>query len=508
MPDVQLFTNEPKFCQKTLSVADVLTLPKVEMNLALGNGDPNNFGLCGDPTLGTLMVKNLIHKYIRCGGAKIDITFMEDMFPNMGKTMVETKQWFNHYNCDPDLNIYFANDAVGATAGAAFWVTLLKSNHGQNGVYSLPQFGYQVIDKDNQRWYTVTEVDTTTPYAHRFQLTPNDGGVGQVRRNTAYLVAPARLVGGCNCAIDANSISSVGYSQVVHPIRVRKDWRLCIDLLTGYRDKFQFAIIYDINGNPMDGWDVYEAQRMREDIRMTLNLLSFIGTPVTNQALITDTDATVDGNHTGFYGFIPSLKYGGGNVYDYDPAVGFDLEADLEPIMLYQDSRKRTKDFLILHGRKFRSNLVDRANKMVRRTDLGAIKWEAFRRAGEATGENEYSTALQKLGINGYEYMGFNFDMKLMDSWSDYRFVGSDYYNNLAIFLAKDGITENGQPLQPLEFYTYGNGQWTGNYEEHYIDFRKQESRCNDIGGWAAESLAMAVHCPDQHVLVNPVKGV
>lgn len=502
---INLFTNEPKFCQKELSVEGVLDLPKVNMNLA-GSADPNNFGLCGDPNLGTLMIKNLVHKYIRCGGAPIDLNLMQEMFPNQGKTMVSTKEWYNHHICDQDLNIYFSASVTGNAPGDPVWATLLKSNHGQSGAYSLPQLGYQVVDKEDQRWYTVTDVDTTTPYAHRFELTPNDGGVAQIRQNRAYVVGTARLVGGCQCPEVANAMSSIGYSQVVHPIRVRKDWRLCVDLLTGYRDKFQFAIIYDINGNPVDAWDIYEAQKMREGIRATLNLLAFIGTPVTNPSLVSGAGATVDGNHTGFYGFIPTLRYGGGNVYNYNPANGFDLEADFEPIALYQDSRKRSKRFMVMHGLKFAFNLVDRTNKLVSNTDVGAEVWEAFRRLGDAAENNDYRTAMSKLGIRGYNYMGFGFDMKKMDSWSDYRFVGNDTFNNMAIFLAEDGTSENGRPLQPVEFYTYGQGQWTGNYEEHYIDYRKTDG-CNDIGGWAAESLAMAVHCPDQHVLVYPIKS-
>src|SRR5690606_5212140 len=144
---INLFTNEPKFCQKELSVEGVLDLPKVNMNLA-GSADPNNFGLCGDPNLGTLMIKNLVHKYIRCGGAPIDLNFMQEMFPNQGKTMVSTKEWYNHYICDQDLNIYFSASVTGNAPGEPVWATLLKSNHGQGGAYSLPQLGYQVVDKE------------------------------------------------------------------------------------------------------------------------------------------------------------------------------------------------------------------------------------------------------------------------------------------------------------------------------------------------------------------------
>jgi hypothetical protein len=506
MSDVNLFSNEPMFCQKNLSTAETLSLPVINMNLGL-NSDPNNFALCGDPNQGTLIVKNLIHKQIRCGGAPIDFTFMEDMFPMSSPTMSTTKEWSNHYVCDPDLNVYVAASVTGTAPGQPAWAQLLKSNHGSGGNYSLPQIGFMFFDKDSQINYQVTDLDTSTPYAHRFEVTPLDENVTvSLSPNKAYLIGQARLVGGCNGTQVTNSLSSIGYSQKLNAIRVRRDWKLCVDLLTGYKDKFQYTIVYDQQGNPRDAWNIKEMDDMRLGVRSTLNMLAFIGTPVTNAALISGVDATVDSNHTGFYGMIPTLKYGGGNVYDYRSDNGFDLEADAEPILLYQDSRKRTKKFTVLHGAKFRMSMVDRTNKLVSRQDVGANMWEAYKRLGSLT-ETPYETEMIKLGIKAYEYNGFHLDFKKMDSWSDYRYFGSDYYNSLAIFMPQDGTSENGKALNPVEFYTYGNGQWTGNYEEHYIDYRNAPGGENNIGGWGAQSLGFGLHCPNQWILVNPKKA-
>ena len=503
--NVNLFSNEPKFCQKNLSTSEVLNLDFINSILEQ-NEENTNFAKCGDPNKGVLMYKNLVHRLIRCGGRAIDVNFMEDLFPMQNKTAVETKRFFNHFVCDPDLNIYAAASATGASAGAPFWVQVLKANHGASGTATLPAIGFQWIDKDRQIWYTITDADTTTPYAHRYELTPNDSTVtGSIKANTPYLIGTAMFVGGCNCPVITNSLSSIGYSQEVNFLRVRRDWKLCIDLLTGYRDKFQFAITYDLNGNPVDSWDVKEAQDMRLGIRSVLNLVSFIGTPTTNASLISGAGATIDSNYTGFYGLLPTLKYGGGNVYNYASDKGFDWEVDGEPIMLYQDSRKKTMKFMALAGMSWIANMVDRTNKLVSRQVVGSNMWEAYRRLGGDTG-NDYQSEIVKLGIMGYKYNGFEIDIKKVDSWSDYRYFGSDYYSNMAIFLAQDGITENGRQLQPVEFYSQGTGKWTGDYEEHYIDYRNVNG-CNDIGGWAAQSMAMDVKCPNQHILVNPVKA-
>jgi hypothetical protein len=494
--NTNLFSNKPKFCQQNFSTSDVLALPFIDK--ILQQDEAGFAAACGDPNKGALIYKNLVHKMIRCGGANIDVNWMEELFPMQNKTAVDTKTFYNHYICPPDLNIYVANSSVGAGAGLPFWVTVLKANHGAGGSASLPAIGFQFIDKDAGIWYTITDADTATPYAHRFQLTPNDGTVtGSVSINTPYLIGTALLVGGCNCPVITNSYTSIGYAQQVNFVRLRRDWKLCIDLLTGYRDKLQFTITYDLQGNPVDSWDIKEAQDMRLGLRSVLNLLAFIGTPTTNAALISGAGATIDSNFTGFYGMLPSLRYGGGNVYDLPSDQGFDWEMDGEPILLYQDSLKKTSKFMALAGMQFITNMVDRTNKLVSRQVVGVNEWEAYQRAG---------TTVEKLGVMAYKYGGFEVDIKKVDSWSDTRYFGDDKYSSMAIFLAQDGITEYGRPLQPVEFYSQGTGKWTGDYEEHYLDFRNING-CNDIGGYAAQSMAMDVKCPNQHILINPVKA-
>lgn len=504
--NVNLFSNTPKFCQKNLSTSEVLNLPFINGILGQDETSPN-LALCGDPNLGTLAYKNIVHTLIRCGGQDIDVNWMEQLFPMQNKTAVSTKTFYNHFICDPDLNIYAAAASTATGAGLPFWVQVLKANHGGGGTATLPAIGFQWLDKDRGIWYNITDADTSVPYAHRFELTPIDGTVvGSVKANTPYLIGTALFVGGCQCPVITNSLTSIGYSQQVNFIRVRRDWKLCIDLLTGYDNKFQFAVTYDMNGHPVDSWDIKEAQDMRLGIRSLLNLLAFIGTPITNNALITGNGAANVDNYTGFYGLLPTLKYGGGNVYNFPSDKGFDWEVDGEPIMLYQDSRKKTMKFMALAGMQFISNMVDRTNKLVSRQQVGATIWEAYRRLGADNG-NDYMGELVKLGIMSYKYNGFEVDIKKVGAWSDNRYFGSDYYSNMAIFLAQDGISENGRQLQPVEFFSQGTGKWTGDYEEHYIDYRNING-CNDLGGWAAQSMAMATYCPNQHILVNPVKSV
>lgn len=505
---IPVFSNKPKVCTRQLSLEEILTLDKFNVltESSLENNSANNLGAaCGDPNLGTTFVKNVIHQVIRCGGDNIDINFFRDLFPAKPK-MVDTKRWFNHYICDTNLNIYAAASAAGTVPGGPATFQVLKQFHGGSGNYSLPAVGYSIWDKDRMIEYRVTAVNTTTDFAHKVTVVPYDANVTvSIKVNTGYLVTPSRRVGGNSEKQVANSMSTIGYSQEVNPLRVRKDWELEIDLLRGYLDKIQYAVIYDIQGNEMDAWDVYEAQQARLGVQMSLNIASFIGTPTTNTTLISETNnALIDQFYTGFYGLLPSIKFGNGVVYPFRSSVGFDFENDGEPIFLWQDSQKRTSKFLVMHGLGWDFGTNNRSNKLVARTDVGKNIWEAYKRMGSMTGDT-YEQEMVKLGISMYKYGSFELDFKRIGAFSDVRYAGSDYYSNLAIMMPKEGAKENGRPIDPVEFYQVGKSGWTGEYFESYVDNRKQTIMEESIQGYSAESLAMAVHCPDLWVLLDPI---
>jgi hypothetical protein len=503
---IPVFSNKPKFCTQQLSLAQCLSLAKFN---ALTQSAMENPGLnayataCGDPNLATTFRKNIIHQVIRCGGKMIDLNFMMDIFGKADR-MVDTKQFYNHYICDTNMNIYSGATYTSAGPGLPVTWQVLKSNHGSSGTQSLPAVGFSVWDKDNMIEYIVNGVDISTPYAHKITMTPTDITVtATIKQNTPYLVVPARRVGGNTCQQITNTMSTIGYSQQLGFLRVRRDWCVEIELLKGYQDKIQYAVIYDIQGNPMDSWDVAEAQEARQGVRMALNMAAWIGTPTTNTQLIQNQGAVADPYYLGFYGLIPSIKYGNGIVYDFRASTGFDLEADGEPIFLYQDSQKRTSKFLVMHGLGFKFALNNRGNKMVARSGTN-LAWEGYKRVG-ALSPDTNETEVAKLGIQGYSYEGFELDMKRVSAMSDARYAGSDYYSNMGVMIPQDGPMENGRQIDPIEFYQEGQGNWTGGYEEHYVDNRNMTSACETIQGWSAQSMGMAVHCPDLLALLNPV---
>ena len=56
-----------------------------------------------------------------------------------------------------------------------------------------------------------------------------------------------------------------------------------------------------------------------------------------------------------------------------------------------------------------------------------------------------------------------------------------------------------------FSIFLYGSGsKESGMFEEHNRDMRKING-CETLEGHVAETVMMAVHCPNQHILINPV---
>ncbi|MDI9804097.1 hypothetical protein, partial [Citrobacter koseri] len=88
---------------------------------------------------------------------------------------------------------------------------------------------------------------------------------------------------------------------------------------------------------------------------------------------------------------------------------------------------------------------------------------------------------------------------------SDSRFIGTEKLNNMGIFIASDGTTdlETGAPVQPIEFFMYGMTE-TGDYIESVINEWKVSGK-EAVSGNHAQSICMAVHSPEMHLIANPV---
>ena len=497
------FNNASSFAQKPISIEGLYDMPKFDV---VKEANPDTSSLAAyfgtDSIQNALWVKNVVREGIYVGGSKIDFNFFFDLFWT-NENMVNTKRLVNHYFDAPDFNVFAAASRTG-TGSVTF--QLLKQNHLNGGGYSLPSEGYFLFDKDNMKQYYISAVDKSIPYAHKVTIesTVSATEVITINSNTQYLVLSANAVGGYSCPNVVNDETSMGYVQQVNFLRLRRDWDIAIDILRGKRDKAQFLYTYDRDGKKVVSYEFYEQQSTREDLRMAFNVLSFIGSPILNQSLISGIGAVVDQDHPGYYGLIPSIKYGGGTVANFASSAGWDWESDFEPIALWQDSMKWGKEYMALEGTSFEFNNDYRTNKMVARQNVGSTIWEAYKRMSNETTAEGVGSYVEKLGVFGYDYRGWKIEKKHWESLSDKRFAGSDQWSNSMIMIPLKGCTEQGKEVTPIEFYQYGENGWTGDFEEHVVDNRNV-TRCESISGYCAQSLAMKVHSPKFYVLAQGI---
>lgn len=489
-------SKTPQFQTKIATVRGVLDLAAFNA-MEEANVTSSSSQYCNNAALGTAFIKNVVRE-IKAGGKPIELDFFMDAFGYTPRS-VESKEIYNRYMTDLDYNVVAANDAVGASAGAETYFQLLRAQHSGDGTKSYPTIGYLLIDKDNNIVYSISDVDTTIPYAHRVAVIPWSGSVTvNIKQGVKYFVSPARPVPGYSEPSPTNDIQTIGYVQKLNPFRFRKDWRVTLDLERGYKDIFRFQVKFDKTGKPVDSWEAYEAVTSRESLRVNMNAVCMFGSPITNPLLLSGADVVVDdGIHTGFYGLIPTLQ-SSAQIIDFAPSVGFDLKSDLEPFILYQDSLKRCNRFMVKHGKAFKAGLIDSTNKMIKQDGQTLYNFDMYKRMGET---------ITKYGINSYYHEGLGFYLDFME-WSpmsDSRFIGTEKLNNMGIFLAADGTVDlkTGAPVAPVEFFQYSDTE-TGGYIESVINEFKVTGK-EAVSGNHAQSIMMAVHSPEMHLIANPI---
>lgn len=493
-----LFANKPMCGTQITSVGDALDKLKAFDALYAVHQAEANPELCGNAD-DTAMWRKLVHDgVINCAGEPMELDFFETIFG--GKTeVIDAKKIYFRYNCDIDLNIYAQDNVVGSGPGIATTMQLLKANHTGDGKYSYPVEGYSFYIYEDQQWVRITAVDKTNPYAHTFTVVPyKKNYTVNIRKNKKIMVLPVQLVSGLSCPKPSSTWQSIGYTNHVKPFRIRKDWELPIDLMRGYEEILQFAIMFDENGKEYDCYEAFEKTQARRDMKWAKNLIFFLGQEIDNPSLLGTGNNLVTADYSGFDGYIPTMFNGGGTVVDVDPAIGFDWDADFEPIIIRNDSLKRTTEFVVLHAKPFWLSLVRNANNKFKEGS-GSCTFETFKRSGMNQED------IRRLGVRSYEWANFSLHFKEVSAMSDTRGIGNYNFPQMANFIPGNGLRDSkGREIPAIQFFTPQGCGATGMLEEKNRDHRVIDG-CDKIAGYMAETIMSAIHCPHQHILVNPV---
>lgn len=491
------FSQHPKLDSKVVSINDCLQLPAFKALHKTSRATASSNLATGWDENRKAEWRHLVRDgVINIAGETADINFFNEMFGGNVET-IDAKNLYTKYNTDTDYNISAQAAVVGSAPGAPTWITLSRAYHSSNGKYSNLAKGQSLYVYEDNQMLHISDIDVSVDFAHRAQVVPYRKGYKvNVRKQKPMMVVPARIVSGQSTPRASQRTLTPGYVSKLAPLRIRKDWCQPIDLLKGYEDVLQWAIMFDKEGREQDCWITQQKIDSFESMQLAENLFFLLGNTIDNPALL---DVVIEGGYTGFDGFLPTLKYAGGFVYDYDPTLGFSLEFDYGQIILRQDALKETNEFTVIHGKNFMVNMVRNSNEFLK-SQPGSCTFDSFKRMPDG--------GISKYDISSYRAFNHTLHFKEWGSLSDSRMLGNHDMPNLAIGLATTGIKDSkGRTVNPIEFYVPRGCAETGAFEEHDFDTRDIDGT-EYLKGWMAKTLMMQIHGAKKHMLFNPINNL
>lgn len=485
------YYNDPVATNQLVSVRDVLDqVPAFNLMYELSeNGSANN---CLDENLRAQWRDAVRDGVILSYGKPIEVDFFRQIAGGVEKPVEATSLYIKSMQ-DVNMNVYAAADVVGGAPGAAATFTIARGDHEGNGKYSLPTAGGGLYNFYTGQMLYVVSVDTTVDYAHTVTVRPhkqNDTVV--IKAGKPLLVSNARIIPGSTMTTPAGPVQwmSNGYIAKVQPFHVRDDWDVAMELDKAYKQVVQLMIIFDKNGNPAPAYDFIARQNSRWNLRDKMNQLFFVGQKVTNTDMLAN---AVDSKFPGFEGYDNVLKYGGGTLYGYSLPAGFSLRNDLSSIMLRQDARKRSAEYIGLDGFAFRLGMQNRGDIDFNQVS-GSCTFETFTRGGMD------KDMITKLGIKSYTYSNISIHFKGFDSLTDQRYLGHGDFPNTCYLMPSVNVRDtNGEEVPPVEFYRPKG--W--NYFETAIDMR-EVNKTDKWTGYCEDVFMATTHDPSNHIKIYP----
>lgn len=520
------YSNVPILGQGHLPASITETLDMPQFNAYIGTSAVTQAAAIkalGNPAAADAFIKGIRHDAVYVGGTPSDINFFTEWAGGTVGTS-NFKEIWNRYVYDQNLNVFFAatRTASNPSVDNSVWVTLTTSCHVSQGTLSEPFPNSWLYCKQTGQWFTVINVDKSVPYAHKFQIITNDGTTPTISANQPYTVLSIGAVGGNSQPVQVETMPAIGWMQPVRFIKLRRDYTVAIDVLSGFQNFLRFSIMISPDGKMYNSYDTYQAEMMRYHMRFAHNTLMLLGTPVTNPSLINSLNVNpqygtvqlIDALYNGYYGLIPSLRYSGSAIrWLYPKSTGFDLDRDGERFFLHQNALKRCKEFLVLCGLKFRMDLTRNSTKLIQQQGVGTFMFETYKKGASERGnypmklspdgkavkndtDEGWTTTLLKWGIKAYEYYGYTLNTKIYETFSDIRTIGSDDLDNIALFIPVEGVKDlhTGADMNPIEPLQYGDNGYTGDYYETHIDLRTQASKLEQLTGWCTQSMTIAFH--------------
>lgn len=443
------------------------------------------------------------------GGAPSEINFFEDLMGGPTKE-IGASDLYIEYNSAIDLNIYAENAATGTSGtitGGCYYGNVVNGNYtgpyatfniaasqyingGQNSNINI---GDGIYLYNDAKWVRVIKKDTSTNYAHQVWVVPNDPNYTiNIPAKQPMMPMHVQSVTGYSdstTAISHTELETPGYVKRIQPLSLRLDYETPRNLGRAWQDLVTFPIIFDtITGQMLDSFDLKASQDARNDMVMASNLMFFTGEVMKNPNV---TGANFTNQYNGFEGYMTELFYGGGNIWNFDPSYGFDLDVDYNQITLQNDAQKLSREYLLLVAKAFKRSMENRAQDMFK-NNSGSCTFQTFER-GPLGALN--STDLKRMGINSLEWGGDTLHVKEVGAWSDKRWIGNKYFPNMGIAMPGYGqVDSNGNPVAPVEFWKPTGTTVAAGWSEWFRDEMTLSSKADKFSGTITNTLMMSVN--------------
>jgi len=445
------------------------------------------------------------------GGQPSEINFFEDLWGMGTPKEIDATNMYISYNSAINNNIYAQSAATGTSGtitGGCYYGDVVNGNYTgayavfqiatsqyiNNGANSNINIGDGLFIYEDNKWCRVIKKDISTPYAHLVYVVPNDAGYTiNIPAQQPMLPMHVQITTGYfnnDTSVPHSEWETPGYVKRIQPLMIKRDYIVAKNTIRAYPEKVTFPLIFDtITGQTLDSWDLKGSQDARNDMVMAANLQFFTGEPMTNTAVTTADFVT--GQYGGFDGYMNELFFGGGQIYNFDPSYGFDLDVDYNIITLQNDAQKLSREYLLMCSKKFKRSMESRAQDMFK-NNSGAYSFETFQRG--VLGALD-STGLKRLGINNYAWGGDSLFIKEVGAWSDSRWIGNKYFTNMGIAMPGYGqVDSNGMATPPVEFWRPMSQQGLQHGWDEVIRDEFKLKNADEYSGSVTNTLMMSVN--------------
>lgn len=491
------YFTTPQLTQGLATVDDCLSLNWFDLAYQLNNCEVNGRAAGLDPNDIGYFKDNVMEALILVGDESPQMLFsiFEKIFGSISPQETGAKKISRIEQGRPNYWTLITNDVTSPAPGAP--VTVNIGSYYSSGTTSLPQEGTFVpLPGNGFDQALISSKDDTIPYAHTMVLTPvREDQVIDLTAGTKLQLTFAKPVGNNSCPTDGELAISPGTIKTVSMGKIRADYCLQKSTMKGFfQGKLQFAFGF-IDGKPVDCFQTQQDILMRRTMKMTKDRLFFTGRKVDNPAITT----LIEGFEE-FEGYLPSIVYGGGQVFPFDSAAtgSFDPDVDLSEIVLYANANRRTTEYMFFQPKQFNINFLRKLNQFIN-GNPGACNFPSF----SSTGMSQ-ERMIEFLGVEAYKLHGFSFGIKQMQEWSDVTYYGTDGYpfSTMGLITPMGNIpTSDGGMVAPVEiFYPRGCGL-SGGYKEVFRDMETING-CEEFQGQATEETTVMFHGLEDHYLI------